>query len=178
MLLSSLSKREKRIAFITAGIIAASALYIFALEPFAKTWVALDEEISAKKIKLQKYTRLISGFAGQNQRYQKYGPSLKEAMSDEQEVALILSDIEAIAAKSGAYLSILKPGPVKDEKRCKRFLIEAELEAQARQLVTFFYQIGNSSRMLKVEGMDISARPEQKDILKARVLISKILFKG
>jgi len=40
--------------------------------------------------------------------YKKYEPSLKDAMSDEQEAALILSGIEAIAAKSGVVIGRTK----------------------------------------------------------------------
>ena len=177
MIFSLLLKREKKIILAVLIILLCIILYGFVLEPAFKGWVQLDNSISAKKIKLHKYVKLTAGLKAKNSEYRKYAPADKNTKSEEQELSVLLSNVEELARKSNVYLDILKPVSVKDEKLYKKFLVEAELETAMNDLMGFFYEIENSPLMLKVETVDMAAKPGQKDIIKVRLLISKILFK-
>ena len=178
MIFSSLSKREKQIFLAAAIIISSSFFYRFVFEPVLKNWSELDSRIAAKKIKLQRCAKLIAGYQAGSAEYKNYAPAVNGVKSEEQELAEILSQIEEIARKSGVYPNVLKPNSVKDERLYKKFVAEAELDSAMKDLMKFFYQLENSSQMFKIESADINAKPDQKDTVKARLLISKILFKS
>jgi|GEM_PF-1206917 len=178
MVFTLLLKREKKVFLAVVAVLACILFYGFVLEPAFKSWVQLNDLICAKKIKLHKYVKLIAGFQAKNSQYQKYVSKDKTTKSDEGELSALLSGIEELARKSNVYPDALKPVSVKDENLYKKFLVEAEFDTAMKDLMGFFYEIENSPEIFKVETVDITAKQDQKDIMKVRLLISKILFKG
>jgi len=178
MMFSSISKREKNIIIAIIILAVFGVFWNFILEPCLKKWQDLDAQIAAKKVKLQKCVKSISDFQTKNAEYGKYASFVKGSKSDEQQLAVVLSEIDQLAKDSGVTLIILKPNSVKDVKIYKKFLAEAELDTTIKGLIKFLYQTENSNQMLKIENMDINATGQGQDSdIKVRVLISKILFK-
>lgn len=176
MIFSSLSKREKAILFLVLGIIAASFIYNFVLEPFMNKWVDLNGQISAKKAKLEKCVRLISKAQNYSEEYSRYAAQSEGVKSDEEHVALVLSFVESTARKANVYINSMKPNSIKEKNFYKIILIEADIEAPIKDLTVFLYEIKNSPKMLKVKSVDINAKSTPANSVKARVLISDILF--
>lgn len=178
MIFSSLSAREKIILSVTLFIASGSILYGAAIGPFIKKWSGLDSQLAAKKVKLQKSLKLLNRHEFIGAEYKKYRHLIKPSgISDEQQMASLLSGTEAIARKSGVYISVLKPQIVKDMPACQKFIAEVELDASMPDLIRFLYEIENSVDLLKVESVDINAKSEQKGLVKVRLFISKISFK-
>ena len=179
MIFSSLSAREKIILAVTLFIASGSIIYGAAIAPFVKKWSGLDSQIIAKKVKLQKGLKLLNRHEFIRSEYKKYRHLIRPSgVSDEQQMASLLSGIEAIARKSGVYINALKPQIVKNAPSCQKFIAEVELDTTMAELTRFLYEIENSADLLKVEGMDINSKSEQKGSVKTRLFISKISFMG
>ena len=174
MIFSSLSKRERVILYLVAVFLSTALVYNFALVPLIKKWSDMDKEIFAKKIKLGKYIKLISGMRYYSDEYSRYAPQAGAEKSDEEQISSVLSFVETAAVKNNVYITSLKPGPAKSEKFYKNFLVEAQIEAGINDLAGFLYEIENSSRLLRVKSLDINARQGQDNSVKGRVLISNI----
>ena len=176
MIFKSLSKREKFIFYIVMCALAIAFVYNFAAEPLTRKWSDMDREILAKKIKLEKYIKLISKVPGYSNEYSRYALQSSAEKSDEEQMASILSFVESTAGKTNVYINSLKPDSIKSEKYYKNFLVEVSVEAGMNDLTRFLYEIENSSRFLRVKSIDISARQGQDNSVKGRVLISGILL--
>ena len=202
MIFSSLSKREKTIFYISCLLIGSSLLYNFILEPFIKKWFNLDGELSIKEAKLQKWLKVANKYKYVDTEYKMYESLVKSSLSDEQEMAGILSEIEELASKSNVYINVLKPhaiknmpfrsfGPVRASERksnrtenldsdinfYKKLVVEIELDTTVKDLTRFLYELQNSPKMLKIDRMEINAKFDQKDAIKSYLLISRVLFK-
>ena len=178
MIFSSLSAREKIILSVALFIASGSIVYGVAIGPFIKKCSSLDSQLIAKKVKLQKGLRLLNRHEFIRAEYKKYRHLIRPSgISDEQQMASLLSGIETIARKSGVYISVLKPQIVKNLPACQKFIAEVELDASMPELARFLYEIENSADLLKAESMDINAKSEQKGLVKVRLFISKISFK-
>lgn len=153
-----------------------SIFYRLVLETVIKKWLNLDTQIIAKQVKLQKDTRLLNKYEFLREDYKKYAALVKGPLTDEQEMANMLSQIEETARKSNVFVSALKPQPVKETASYQRFMVEADIDAAVKDLTAFLYELQNSPKIFKVETMEIKAKPGQGDSVKSHLIISRILF--
>lgn len=178
MIFSSMSKREKIILAVACAAICASIFYNFVFDPFIKKWLTIDTRIVAKQVKLQKDIKILSRQQYIKKEYQNYAPLTKGSRSDDQHMADILSEIEGLGRKTNVYITVLKPQAIKETGLCKKFTAAVELDTTVKDLAAFFYEVGNSAKILKIDSAEIIAKPGQKDSIKAYLLISSILFEG
>jgi len=176
MIFSSLSKREKLILIAVGLLLCISILWGLVVDPFVKKWFDLNNQIRVKEVKLEKYIRLLDKYETVKSEYKKYSSLVKGRQTDEKYMAGILSEIEEIARKSNAYISVLKPNIVKSTSFYQKFIVEVELDTTMEDLTKFFYQLQRSPSILKVDSMEMAARSDQKGTIKCRLLISRILF--
>ena len=176
MIFSSLSKRERLIFIFTFIFITLALLYCNAAEPLIKKWINLDRQIAIAELKLQKDLKLLSKSEEVNSLYKKYAFLKSTSLSDEQQMAALLSEIEEIARTAGVHINSLKPKTMKETSLYEKFAVEAELSASMVKLINFFYNLQSSQKILKAESMQISAKRNEPGSVKCRVIISSLLF--
>lgn len=176
MIFSNLSQREKRLFYLTIGLIAALFIYRFVIRPVVVTWKGLDEKISVTNLKFEKSQKMLS-LKGRIQRdYEKYASSVKMAASEEEEMAKFLTEIESLARSSSVHISGIKPLPIKKVDFYKKYIVELEAEGDINQVSKFIYDIQNSPQLLRIDKFSLGTKGAGTNLLKCNILISKVLI--
>jgi len=176
MKLSKLSKREKSILLGCAAVVVVSILYNLIFEPLVKTWSNLNKQIKGSKLKLKKGKQIVRRSTEIAAHYDKIASFIPQGKgSDEEEITNLLSEIEQLARSAGSRITDIKPRKVKDTGYYKRYIVEVESEGDINGFTKFIYEIQNSSQLLKVEKLSIGMTRASGGVLKANMVISKIL---
>jgi Tfp pilus assembly protein PilO len=95
--------------------------------------------------------------------------------SDEEEVAKILGEIEALSRQSGIYLVDMKPQAPKDIDFYKEYTVEIEVEGEMIPLTTFLHQLNTSPQLLRIKKLRLTSKEEGQTGLKSSMVITKVL---
>jgi len=176
MAIPHLSKRERLILTLCIGIIALSILYAFVLEPFVNMWSGLNSEIESARLKLKKSTEILKRRREIAERYKNLSGYIKpQSGSDEEEIAQLLSEIEKLANTSNVRITDIKPKAARRSGYYKIYVVEVESEGNISTFTKFIYEIQNSPQLLKVKKLSLNMKGITDNLLKADILITKIL---
>lgn len=176
MILPGLSKRERRILYLAIVVGLFSLFCNFLLEPAVKHWRDVNQQVASKEAKLKKNLKIVSQKEVIEVAFEKYAGYAKMEGSEEEEMAVLLSEIERLASRSVVRITDIKPQPIRDMKFYKRFNVECEAEATIGELSAFLYELQNSPQLLKVERLQINTKSTQSSLLKSYILITKVLI--
>jgi Tfp pilus assembly protein PilO len=174
--LTSLPKKDKAVLALAGGLALLGILYALVFKPFSGEWFNLGRDIRVKEAELRKGMNLLQNYEAIKSEYERYASLKRGSQSDEQLMAGMLAEIENLARKSSVSINALKPYGIKDMGLYRRFLAHVELDTTVGDLSRFLYEIQNSPKILKIENIDINARPEEKTSIKAQVVISRVVF--
>ncbi|MDP2942427.1 MAG: type 4a pilus biogenesis protein PilO [Candidatus Omnitrophota bacterium] len=175
-LFSNLKKRERNLFCITAVLIIFWIVQGFVVKPIFTKWKQLDEKISADALKLERNLEMIKRKDAIKSDYEKYASAVKMAGSEEEEMAKFLTEIEALATSSSIRVIDIKPRPARKIRFYKNYLVELEAEGDINQVSKFIYDIQNSPQMLRVDKLSLGIKGAGTNLLKCRILVSKILI--
>lgn len=176
MILSSLSRREKRLLYLTITVLAVWILHGFVLNPLITGWKELEDKIEEKSLKLDKSRKILNFKEKIQGEYENYASSVRMQGSEEEEMAKFLTEIESIARASSVHISDIKPRPVKNAGFYETYLVELEAEGDINQISKFIYDIQVSPQLLKIDKYSIGTKGAGTNLLKCRVIVSKILI--
>lgn len=174
--LSNLSKRERLILFLTVSVSALAVVYVSAVEPLSARFNKLNSEITLKKRKLEKIYQLLGHREKIETEYEKLVRAAIKENSDEEIIASILNQMEAIARGSGVQINNVRPDRVKEEAGYKRLSIEVSTESNTDALFKFIYNLETSPALLKIERLQISPSRKQDGLVEATFSIVRISF--
>ncbi len=174
--LLNLSKRERNILIVIAALLSSYAAYAFFFEPLTDRLSVLNKEIGAKQLKLKKNKKILSREKSVTSDYQKYEKYLKQGSSDEQEMASVLSEIEAVAHSVNIRINDMKPHKVKRIDFYNNFAVEIESEGKLLEIVKFIYQLQSPPHLLKAEKVRLERQATVNASLKGYLLVTKILI--
>ncbi|MCX7661484.1 MAG: hypothetical protein N2Z79_02225 [Candidatus Omnitrophica bacterium] len=171
--ISGLSKRERFIFYTASILILLVIVDRLVIIPFYSKMSQVAGEIKDKEAEIRKAIHILSQKERINQQLKQYASFLRFVSSEEEQFTLVLKEIETLANKSNVYLLDLKPAGVKDKGLIKEYLINLNLEAKIESLVTFIYEVENSSLLLAVKKYQISPKTSQTSIVSCSMVISK-----
>jgi len=176
MILSRFSKRERIVFIATIAIIAVSLFSALVLEPLVKSFKDVNRQISSKQVKLTKAERLMGLKEKTSKRFEALAPKLTAEGSREEEMAKLLSEIEALARKVNVRISGIKPAAIKEFAFYKKFTVEIDSQTSVESLVKLLYELQQSPQVLKVERLQMDAKSGGRDLLKITLRVNKILL--
>lgn len=176
MILSSLSRREKRLLYLTIIVLGVWISHKFIVNPLIVRWKELGEKIEERGLKLEKSRKILHLKEKIQGEYENYASSVKMQGSEEEEMAKFLTEIESIARSSSVHISDIKPRPVKNADFHERYLVELEAEGDISQISRFIYEIQSSPQLLKIDKYSIGTKGAGTNLLRCRVIVSKILL--
>jgi len=171
-----LSKREKIVLIVGCGLSIAAVLDIVVVSPINSNIQALEREIKVSEKQLSINLRNLGQKEFVKKEYERYSRYVGEVGSEEEETAKILSEIETLARKEGMYLRDIKPHPPKVVGFQKEYNVDIKVEGKIAIIVQFLYQLNASSQLLRAEKIRVSLKDGDSSILKASMVISKILI--
>jgi Tfp pilus assembly protein PilO len=170
------SKREKFLSIITLGILFIVLFCNFVIAPLFSKMESLNEKIRTNEIRLERNLKIISRKDDIQSQYSKYSQLLKQKNSDEQEMALFLAGIEAIARKVAIRITDMKPRDIKTEDFFKRLTVDIELEANLGELTEFIYNLQNASDLYVIDRFRIEKKSRRSSSLKGYLRVSRDLI--
>ncbi len=151
--------REKTIFYLTAGLIVFALTFNFLLVPLFARISRLNKEIALTRMKLVKYSWLLSQ---KDFLMAKYAAGGSSGNTSDQDDPLLsgLSAIELLAQQSNIRIIDIRPDPqVKSSGQHKEALIELRAEGEVKGFFAFIYKLENSLTLLKIKKFQLSLRP-------------------
>lgn len=176
MFIKKLSKRERYAALAAFLFVFTVIVYNFAVDPIARQWQALNNEIMAKTAMLKKDLGVLASRKALEAEYVRFSKYLKQENNEEETIAEVLACVEKISRENSCQVINVKPMGTRDFGAYKEIMIDVNAEADARQFSKFFYDIENADSMiLKVRRFTLTSKAGQPGILKGTFLISKVV---
>ena len=107
------------------------------------------------------------------ERYKAYSVEVK---SPEEETGALLKHIEELANQSSVNLLYAKPAGSKPDEAVKKFIVTLECEGQMAQMINFFYQIENSTLLLKIDKFTLQPASNGSSVVKCAATISRTIL--
>jgi len=175
LFLTNLSKRERILFYLTVTVIFLSLLYNFTLKPLGARWRQLNRQILDKEIGLKRNTRYLQQKDNVRSAYSKYAGYIKRKGSDEEEIASLLNEVERQARTPGIHIVNIRPKPIKDLNFYKKYILEINCEVTMEECVEFIYNLQKTAQLIRVERLKLISQGKGNPLLKAQMLITKIL---
>ena len=170
---SKLSKREKTFVYATALVVFFAAVDRLVYYPIVNHFNELDQEILKQEEQIRKNWRSLAVREAVLKSYSAYDGYALTAGSDEEEVANLLNEIEALARKTGLSLINVKPKPLTKEEFWKRYPVEVEVETEWAPLLKFIYGLYSSKFFLRVKHLRLVPKGRLTAEVKGYLLINK-----
>ncbi|MBU0547392.1 MAG: type 4a pilus biogenesis protein PilO [Candidatus Omnitrophica bacterium] len=173
--LSRLSKKERRLFYITVAVVAIVFLDRVVFRPVMNKLESFNGKISVEEKKLEKSMHILAQESVITSEYKKFAQSIKQEQSDEETIATLLSSIEKMANGVSVFILDMKPNLVEKSDFYKKFSVKIEVEAKISNLTDFIYQLENSPRLLRVS--DFRLTPQKKEtVLKINMTVTEVLI--
>ena len=176
MIWDKLSKKEKIGLSVAFAFLALAFLDRLLISPIRTKFNALNLQIRISEKQLGGDMRNINQKKFIGEEYEQYLPYIRRSGSDEEEVAKILGEIEALARKSSVYLVDMKPRKPREVEFYKEYTVEIEAEGYMESLMSFIYQVNTSSQLLRIETLRLNLTKGGSNVLSASMLITKVLI--
>jgi Tfp pilus assembly protein PilO len=173
--LSRLSKKEKRLFYITVAVISIVFLERVVFKPVINKLESFNGKISLEEKKLEKSMLILAQEQTINSEYTKFAQNIKQEQSEEEAIAGLLSSIEKMAKSVSVFILDMKPGTVEKSEFYKKYSVKVEVEAKINNLSDFIYQLENSPKLLRVS--DFRLTPQKKEtVLKVSMTVTEVLI--
>jgi hypothetical protein len=161
-MLKVLTKRERLILYLTAGVIFFSLAFNFFLAPFLSRNSLLNRQITLTRQKLKKSLRLLSQRDSLQARYNKLSLHSQLPASRGDIVVATLAELENIARSSGIRIIDLRP---EDLSRggsgiYEEIAVDLRAEGEMEGYIKFIYNLENSLSLLRIRRFQLSAKPK------------------
>jgi len=168
-----MSKKERNLFLIAIIFVGCAILYRTTLLPAIGNSAALNRRIQLKRRMIKDSLGLLNQKDNIQKESRKYASYAKQKLSEEEETAVLLKEIEDIARISQLQLIDLKPYSAKRKDFCIEYRIEIETESDMNQLITLIYNLQHSESLLRVVKFRISPKVDKTNVLKAHLTITK-----
>lgn len=175
MFLANLSKRERILLYLAATFISLNLFYKFAIKPLLKKWDLLNQQILNSEIELKRSLKYLNLKDEVENIYLSYIGHIKKSGADEEELTVFLNEVEKVARASGMHIANIRPEPVKDLEFYKKYLLEMNCEATMENYIEFIYNLQKTAQLIRVEKLKLFSQGKANPLLKARLLITKVL---
>ncbi len=168
-----LNRTQKILAYSAGGIITVFLLGRFSFFNPASSSKGLQQQIKAQEEMLKEALQIKKNKDAIMQDYNKYSPYLDSLLTDEENTAQFVKEIEKISQEAGISVINLnpenKPQPFKDYKKLKA---DMRLEATTAQLLNFVSKIQDDKLLLRLENLTIVPKDEYASSLRVEASIS------
>jgi len=172
-----LSKREGFVFALCLLVIIVYAGLNFVFKPLRARDTQLQGKIAVSEKRLKNHLVLLRAEKTVDEEYEKYAPYFQQKLSDEQEMAAILSEIENVANQTGLRIADMKPQRVKKVDFYNSFSAALTVEGGLGVILQFLYASQNIPHLFRVD--EIYFEPYSKrdsQLIKCRLILDKALF--
>jgi len=169
-----MSKKEKNLFLIAIIFVGCAILYRTTLLPAIGNSAALNRQIQLKRRMIKDSLGLLNQKENIQKESRKYANYAKQKLSEEEETASFLKEIEDIARKSQLQLIDLKPYSAERKDFYTEYRIEIETESDMNQLVAFIHNLQGLDSLLRIIKFRISPKVDKTSMVKTYLTITKV----
>jgi hypothetical protein len=168
-----LTKREKIILYVTAGVVIFSIIFNFLISPLLQKTQSLNKEINVTGLKLRKYIQLLSNKDNIQNRYNEFVAGKNSTYENKDPLVAALSVLEGMAKDAGVRIIDIRPQASQRLDLYKEILIDLRTEASMESYIKFLYNIESSLSLLKIKKFQLNTKPNSQ-FLEGNFSISRI----
>ena len=170
-----MSKKERVIFSIAAFCACLVLLDRIIFSPILNKLKTLNTEIHSQRKIIKESLSVIARKDSISKDMGKYSSYITEPLSEEEETASLLREIETLADKFSITFTDIKPAGLKDEGLVGEYNVNLNGEARLENLLDFIYKLENSSPILITKRFSIGSVAKKSDVLRFTMTISKII---
>jgi len=167
-----LSRRERVILYLTAGLIIFALFYNLLLAPVLDRNGELNGEIKRTRVKLSRYMRLLSQKESIQERYIKLNAAAGATDQPAGILVSALSELEGLAKNTQIRIIDIRPSTSTSSTPRREILIDLRTEGTMEGYLRFIYDIENSLSLLRIRKLQLNAKPNTP-ILEGSFVISQ-----
>ncbi len=176
MALKRMTKRELIIFIICLIVIFIFIGVNFIVKPLLEQYEKFSNEITRRKELLAEYHQKLRQGKSIGDIYKKFSQPLLQKLSDEAEMAAILSEIESVANEIDLRVSDMKPKRVKRTEFFNTFLVSLSLEGDLASITRFLYVLQNNPHLFEVDEVQLQKRSLRTSRIKCQLVLSRSLI--
>lgn len=152
-------------------------LFVFAIYlPYRASISALEAKIAAKEKEVKADLAVVASRNLLEMEQAKYRAFLAPEMSENEENASLLKDIETFVKEAEVNLLTIKPTGAKQyEGFARKYSVALELEASMENLIKFLYAIEAARKPLTVEKYSIAPKSRDSNLARVSMTVSKMV---
>lgn len=169
----TLSKREKRYGIGAALALVGFLLFRLVLAPELTRYAGLRErerELEAKFLQAQSNVMIRDAVLKTRETYER---EISAQGSEQEEQSFLLREIERLGRDLPLRIRGMRPLPSEAKGFYKRFAVSMEIEGSVEHTMQFVHLVENSTRLLRVEKLQLSADGKKRGQLCTRLLVSR-----
>lgn len=144
--------------------------------PLYSSWQEKRIQSQAQKKLLIQNLKVISRKDWIEENYAKIPDALKSTGSNAQEIAQLQNSLTDIAKQTGVIVQKTKTRPIQADTLSKRIDIELDCQGRILQLADFIYRMQADPEAIQVQQLRLSMQEEKSSLLRATLLVSKLLI--
>lgn len=173
-----LSSREQRVLQGAAAVVLLLLLDSAVFRPVGEMYVSLDGQIVEAEGNLTRNLVNLSRKEPVEAGYSKYSSFVRQAGTDEEENASLLSEIEQLARANQVVLVDMKAREAASGQFYRQFSAELDAEGEMKNLIAFMYSMEQSAQVMKVVNAKLTEREANSVVVKGRMTVAKTVFLG
>jgi Tfp pilus assembly protein PilO len=172
----ALNKRERLLLVGTIVVVVVVVNYL-AITPLIARWQGLGRKLVSQRRELAAARDTIARRPEWQKQYEALGHSLKQSESFAQ-TSEVLKKIEEVGGTSGILIQSRRPMRAEDKDVYRELPVQCTFESTAESLVKFLYGLQTASGFMRVESLNVTAKPDNTSILRSDIQIRALAAKS
>ena len=169
--LPTLKPRERLFGTGTGVVLLVLLLDRLVLAPWWRHAQTIRQETRRMEASMQQYGRLLARKDRILAQVQTDAPYLRPPVADELQMAVLIKEIETLAAQSQVQLGEVKPLAIEVSGSIKRYSLDVQLECTLEQWVDFVTQLEASPSLYQIARATLSTQEQALDQLKGSLRV-------
>jgi len=174
--MKKLNSRETLILIITLGLIVIFITYQFVIKPMHEGSMDIEDHLLLDHDQLIKARQLVAQKSLIEARYQKLVDLIGMAGSEDVQMPMIVSKIEAAARESNIHIANIQPQRSKTQKEAGFLPVELEMDGQWLDIVQFLYLLQQRPNFYFINEINLEKYSDATNTLRGRMVISRALI--
>ena len=170
--LPQLRPRERLLAIGCGLVLFAVILDRLVLSPWLRHAQTIRRETQRMQRELKHHRQLLAREAQVDAQLLAYQRYLRAPIPDELQMAMLLKEIEGIAAETHVTLGEVKPLPPESDEFTKRYALDIQFECTLEEWVDFVTRVETSPSLYQVLRATMAVREETPDRLAASLRVA------
>lgn len=169
-----LSSREILIAVVTLGLMLVFITYRFVIKPMHGESVDINDRLRLVREELAKDEQLAAQKGLIEGRYKNLVDLIGIVDSEEAQMPVVVSKIEAAARESNIHIANIQPQKPFTQKEAKFLSVELEIDGQWLDLVQFIYLLQQQPNLYFINELNLEKYSGSVNSLRGRIVISRM----